>query len=120
MAVNLPRRRTVKTAARRFDLSCQLQNAVEGESHCLKRGRVEPQRKLGENFACRMSAFGTKRTLVGDVAMSAFDPKRTLPATCFGVASSRPSISKCANLSLADVVFGGALHEATGIHLAFR
>src|SRR6516225_284488 len=105
MAVNLPRRRTVKTAARRFDLSCQLQNAVEGESHCLKRGRVEPQRKLGENFACRMSAFGTKQTL---------------HATCFGVASSRPSISKCANLSLADVVFGGALHEATGIHLAFR
>jgi hypothetical protein len=28
--------------------------------------------------ALHMSAFGTKRTLIGDVAMSAFDPKRTL------------------------------------------
>ena len=67
-----------------------------------------------------MSALEVKQTSGQDASMSAYDPKRTLAATCFGVASSRPSISKCANLSLADVVFGGALHEATGIHLAFR
>ena len=37
---------------RRFNSSCQLQIAVEGESHCLKRRRVDiTGHKLGENFA---------------------------------------------------------------------
>src|ERR1700740_236473 len=98
MAVNLPRRRTVNMAARRFNSSCQLQIAVDVESYCLKRtrGRYHSGEKILPSTAfircaeCLLLAqsghrdraaecplLGVKRTSVFQSAMSAFDPKRT-------------------------------------------